>query len=194
MFWLACWGVWVYHLNKLLSAPVLSTQEWECKVCVFFWHRNNICPMVPSVTAMTINPFNSIRVWRFSPSLQQRNTVQTRLLYLLQVLFICHSPISSPILCNLHPFLNEIGNLFKWDMLPFQGRSTPSETPQKLIATDLDKYSDLKHKTYIYVIYSISTVTLTILGNDLNSKFAVLDYPAYLYHFNHELAQARHVD
>ena len=63
--WCLGWlvGGWrVYRLNKLLSASIVSTQEWECKVCLFFWHRNNTCPMVPSVTTAAINPFNSIRI------------------------------------------------------------------------------------------------------------------------------------
>ena len=40
----------------------------------------------------------------------------------------------------------------------------------------------------------MSTVTLTILGNDLNSKFAVLDYPFYLYRLHQLLLEARHVN
>ena len=133
--WCLSWlvGVCMSHSKRLqVPTTILYTQEWECKVCVLFWHRNNTCLMVPSVTTTAINPFNSIRVFEYFYPL--RNIVQTRLQCLLQVLYIFHSPISSPILCSLHPFLNKTGNLFKWDMPLFRHRSRPSETPENWIA------------------------------------------------------------
>ena len=63
--WCLGWGAGVHmsHLNILqVPTTILYSQEWECKVCVLLWHRNNTCPMVQSVTAIAINPFNSIRV------------------------------------------------------------------------------------------------------------------------------------
>ena len=86
-------------------------------------------------------------------------------------------------------------NLFKQDTPLFQGLDLcQARHIRELIDTDLAKYGTLPHKSYMYMIYSMSTVTLTILHNDLQSKFTVSDYPCYLYRLNHELVGARCYD